>query len=121
VAIAAVNAFEARRLWASPTLLGGHDIRADELSARACALAGKRPPRFKVSARATATAAYWAEWCFAVMGQRAPMPSLPALLLCEAWATGQGEAHRLGMRPRPLDETLRDSIAWYQRIGYLRD
>jgi hypothetical protein len=55
------------------------------------------------------------------MGMPAPFPSLPALLLCEARATGIAEQQRaLGVLPRPLEETLRDAIAWYRQLGNLR-
>jgi dihydroflavonol-4-reductase len=118
VARASLAALDAG-LFQTPLLIGGHDIRADELTARACALAGKRPPLLLSSARATATAAYWTEWMFSALRQPAPFPSLPALLLCEARATGLGEEQRaLGVLPRSLDETLSDAIAWYQAIGY---
>lgn len=107
-------------LFARPLLLSGHDVGADALSARACALVGRRPPVLRASARVTAAAAYGTEWLLSAAGLPAPFPSLPALLLCEARATGVGESQRaLGVLPRPLDETLRDSIAWYRRIGYL--
>lgn len=107
-------------LFARPLLLSGHDIGADALSARACALVGRRPPVFRASARVTAAAAYGTEWLLSAAGLPAPFPSLPALLLCEARATGVGAWQRaLGVLPRPLDETLRDAIAWYRRIGYL--
>lgn len=120
VARGAIAALEAE-LFGQPILLAGHDIRADHLSARACQLAGKRPPLFRASTRATATAFYWTELLFEAMGRRAPFPSLPALLLCEARATGLGDAQRaLGVLPRPLDETLRDAIEWYWQLGYLR-
>jgi dihydroflavonol-4-reductase len=119
VACGAVAALEAN-LFARPLLLAGHDIRADHLSARACQLAGRRPPILRASTRATATAFYWTEWFFEAMGRRAPFPSLPALLLCEARATGIGDAQRtLGVLPRPLEETLVDSIEWYRQLGYL--
>jgi dihydroflavonol-4-reductase len=120
VARGAVAALEAE-LYGQPILLAGHDIRADHLSARACQLAGRRPPILRASTRAAATAFYWTEWFFEAMGRRAPFPSLPALLLCEARATGIGDAQRaLGVMPRPLDETLRDAIEWYWQLGYLR-
>lgn len=118
VARGAVAALEAG-LFARPFLLSGHDIGADALSARACALVGRRPPILRASTRMTATAAYCTEWLFGSMALPAPFPSLPALLLCEARATGIGEAQRaLGVMPRPLHETLLDAIAWYRRIGY---
>ena len=102
-------------LFGAPLLMAGHDVRADALSARACSIAGVRPPRLRGSARAAATLAYWAERAFTLTGRRAPFPSLPALLLCEARAMGLGTEQRaLGALPRPLDETLSDSIAWYR-------
>ena len=119
VARGAIAALEAG-VFGKPLLFGGHDIRADELAARACALVGRRPPRLRASIRAAATAAYWTERLFAATGRRAPMPSLPLLLSCEVWGTGMGEAQRpLGAWPRPLEDTLRDSLEWYRRLGYL--
>jgi dihydroflavonol-4-reductase len=107
-------------LFARPLLPAGHDLGAHELAARACALAGRRPPALRASARAAATAAVWTEWVLGTMGLETPSPSLPALLLCEARATGVGEAQRaLGVLPRPLEETLRDAMEWYRALGYM--
>jgi dihydroflavonol-4-reductase len=98
-----------------PIPLCGHNVRADALCRRICELAGVPPPPFPASARLAAWALVWTEAAWAAGGRPSPLPALPALLLCDSYPMEPGPAQRaLGLRPRPLDRTLADAIAWHR-------
>lgn len=116
---AAVRAAVEQSRFGRPIPLAGHNSRSDALVARICHLAGVSAPRFKVSARLAAGGALWAETVWALVGQPSPLPTIGLLLILDGYATQpSAEQRALGVLPRPLDETLRDSIAWYRRLGY---
>jgi len=102
-------------VFGSPIPITGHDIPADVLAARICELAGVRSPPLRASARLAATGAFWMEAALSLGGRPSPLPSLALLLVLDAYAMGPPiAAMRLGEGVRPLDETLRDAIAWYR-------
>ena len=123
VAIAVVSAIEEER-FGEPILLCGHDVMLDELGARICALGGRRPPPWRTPANLVGlgvAASRWTDALFALGGRPSPWPSLTLSisLLYEFFPMKPGAAQRaLGASPRPLMETLRDSVDWYRRIGY---
>ena len=96
----------------------GHNIRVDALTRQICALGGVAPPRLRAPLLLAMTGAYWAETTYALMGRDGPWPSLPILLTAAGRAMSiSAEQTALGIRPRPLDQTLRDALDWYRRIG----
>jgi dihydroflavonol-4-reductase len=116
---AAVRAALEQRRFAVPILLAGHDSRTDVLAARVCHLAGAPAPRLQVSARLAAGGALWAEAAWAFFGHPSPLPAIGLLLILDSYPMQPSvEQRALGALPRPLDDTLRDSIAWYRRLGY---
>lgn len=105
--------------YGKPLLLGGHDLRVDTLARRVCALGEVSPPLLRVSARLSAASLYWTEAACAMGGKPPPVPSLSLLLLCDGSPLGPAtELRQLGLRARPLDETLSDAVEWYRRLGY---
>ena len=118
VALAARLAVEQRR-FGEPILLAGHDTRSDSLALRVCQLAGVAPPRRRLPARLAAGAMLATEAGWALLGRPSPVPALGSLLVLDGYPMQPGPVQRaLGVAPRPLDETLRDAIAWYRSIGY---
>jgi dihydroflavonol-4-reductase len=116
---AAVRAALEQHRFGTPIPLAGHDSRTDALAARVCDLAGVPAPRLQVSARLAAGAALWAEAAWAFVGRPSPLPTIGLLLILDGYPMQpSAEQRALGALPRPLDETLRDSIAWYRRLGY---
>jgi dihydroflavonol-4-reductase len=116
---AAVRAAVEQQRFGTPIPLAGNNVRTDKLAARVCDLAGVSAPRLSVSARLAAGAALWAETVWALLGRPSPFPALGPLLILESYPMyPSAEQLALGALPRPLDETLRDSIAWYRDIGY---
>ena len=115
----AVRAAVEQQHFGAPIQLAGHDSRTDTLAARVCAFAGVPAPRLRVSARLVAGGALWAEAAWALAGRPSPLPVIGQLLLLEGYPMRPSMGQRaLGAMPRPLDETLRDSIAWYKQLGY---
>ena len=96
----------------------GHNLSIDALTRQICALAGVPAPTFRAPLLLSLAGAYWAESAAALAGRRTPWPSLPILLT----AAGRNmalskEQIALGIRPRPLEQTLIDAIDWYRQIG----
>jgi len=99
--------------------LCGHNIPVSGLIAEICRIGGARPPRLRASTTLSAAAAYWAEAAWALVGRSSPFPALPLLLLCASHAMQPtADQQWLGIRPRPLQQTLRAAIDWYRRLGY---
>lgn len=123
VAIALVSAVEEER-FGEPILLCGHSVMLDELGARICALDGRRPTPTRTPGNVVGlgvAVSRWADALFALAGRTSPWPSLTLsiALLYETFPMAPGPVQRaLGATPRPLNGTLRDTVAWYRRIGY---
>lgn len=122
VAIALVSAVEEER-FGEPVLLCGHSLMLDDLAARICALGGRRMPVRTPAAMVGLGVAVsrWTDALFALGGRSSPWPSLTLSisLLYETFPMAPDPVQRaLGASPRPLAGTLRDTVAWYRRIGY---
>jgi nucleoside-diphosphate-sugar epimerase len=116
---AAVRAALERHRFGAPIPLAGHNSRTDALATRVCNLAGVPAPRLHVSARLAAGAALWGEAAWAFVGRPSPLPTIVLLLILDGYPMRpSAEQRALGAMPRPLDETLRDSIAWYRHLGH---
>ncbi|MDI1444179.1 NAD-dependent epimerase/dehydratase family protein [Polyangium sp. 6x1] len=114
-AAAAIRGALEAEAFGTPIPITGHDVPADALAARICQLAGVRPPPLRASARLSAASAFWMEAALSLGGRPSPLPSLSLLLVLDAYAMGPPIATtRFGEGVRPLDETLRDAIAWYR-------
>lgn len=114
------RAVEAGR-FGRPIALAGTNLSVAELAAQACRIIGVAPPPLWGSARVGAAAALWMEGAFALAGRASPVPALGALLLCDGVAMRPSMDQRcLALLPRPLEETLLDTLSWYQALGYLQ-
>jgi dihydroflavonol-4-reductase len=103
-----------RECFGQPIALSGHNLPADQLAARVCALAEVPAPGARVPLWPTILGALWVDAAHAVLGRESPYPALSVLLIGVSEALEVGEVQRqLGAAPRPLDETLRDAIAWH--------
>lgn len=101
-----------------PVTIGGHDITVHDLTDRIVDLSGaRRPPRWRALS-AGAAVLYAAETTLGAAGFRSPYPSLPVLLTLASGPvaiTGAQRTH--GPALRPLNDTLRDEIAWHRARG----
>jgi hypothetical protein len=99
-------------------MVTGHDLRVVELAGRAAAVAGIDSRPIEVPAVAGRAAGR----LFDVLGRLgAPVPAgsdAMAVLLTYPGSRQDG-LDDLGVTLRPLDETLRDTIAWLRQAGHL--
>ncbi|MEP6733533.1 MAG: NAD-dependent epimerase/dehydratase family protein [bacterium] len=94
--------------------LVGHNVAMDDLVRRIGDIANVRAQVIGVDTRATVVAAFWLEATLAMTGRAAPDAWRAAPLIADAWPMQESAEQRaLGVRIRPLDETLRDAIAWH--------
>jgi dihydroflavonol-4-reductase len=90
-------------------VLGGHDLRWVELIERVARLSGVHNP-VVVLPREAAAAARVAESLGVGLAEG-------VMLMAENWWYSSAKARReLGFRPRSLDRTLRDTIAWLREL-----
>ena len=116
---AALRAALEQRRFGIPIALAGHDCRTDVLATTVCALARASAPRLRLPARLTVAGVLFAEAGWALLGRSSPLPAIGPLLVLDGYAMAPSADQRaLGVLPRPLDETLRDAIAWYRSLGY---
>jgi dihydroflavonol-4-reductase len=102
-----------------PIPLCGHNLEANELAWRICALGRVAPPPLRFPARLNVGAALGMEAVWALAGRASPIPALAVLLQCDSGPRGIGSVQqRLGIYPRPLDVTLGDAISWYRWRGF---
>lgn len=118
VADSAIAALEAER-YGEPIVLTGHNISVDMLFAWICEIGGARPPRTYVPASIAIAGSYWAELALGLLGQETPLPSV-FLMLASAFdcPAPYRQQLKLGVRPRPLYESILDAVGWYRQIGY---
>ncbi len=118
VADAVVSALEAEK-FGQPIPLSGHNISVGMLFSWICEICNVPPPRTNVPASLAIAGSYWTELALALLGQKTPLPSVFPMLAntldCPEPDRLQVE---LGLRLRPLYETILDAIEWYRQIGY---
>jgi nucleoside-diphosphate-sugar epimerase len=95
----------------------GHSVQVDALARRCCEIAGVKAPRFSTDALVGTAALYSLEATLALAGRKTPWPSLPTMLVASSYVA-QPSPEQLAHKgqPRPLDNTLADSIAWYKKL-----
>jgi len=93
-------------------VLGGHDLHWVELIERVARLSGVSRP-LVVLPRESGALARRAE----LLGLPSPVAGEGVLLMAQNWRYSSAKARRaLGYRPRSLDRTLRDTVAWYTEL-----
>jgi dihydroflavonol-4-reductase len=94
-------------------LLSGENVTADELLARAGAIAGVRPTRFRPPAFVLRALAGAVELYSRIRHKPAPITrDVLQIIGRYAWYDTTKARTELGWTPRPLDQTLADTIAW---------
>ena len=99
--------------------LTGHNTSIESLLAEVAGLGGNPAPRLRYPAEFSVLPSYWAEIMWAAIGRESPMPSLLPVLICEQdWMDISAEQLDLDITPRPLGETIEDTVGWYRELGY---
>jgi dihydroflavonol-4-reductase len=118
VASGLVSAVEAQR-YGMPNLFSGHNVSGELLFGWICEVGNVRPPVLSMPASVSAYLGYWWENVMRSLGTSTPYNSLAAMLVYQhEWMPPSRALRDLGVRIRPLYETLVDSVHWYQGIGY---
>lgn len=97
----------------------GHNTSIGDLLDEIGRQTGVAPPRWRFPAPLAVLPSYWAEFAWASIGRASPLPALLPVLVSEQRWANQGARPTLGVTPRPLAQTVADTLAWYQRLGYL--
>lgn len=99
--------------------LVGHNTSIEQLLSDVAGLSGTTAPRWRYPAEFSVLPSYWAEMMWAAVGRKSPLPSLLPVLVCEqAWTHTGAQQRELGVSPRPLSETIQDTVRWYRALGY---
>ncbi len=118
VAVAQVVALERGQIG-ERYILGGHNISVRQALTVAATLAGVHPPRLPVSLKLVDILVRLGE----AIGHLPliPPPPLEHVKTMRQWQPLNTEKaqHELGLVPRPLAETIRDSLVWFQKYRYI--
>lgn len=96
------------------TILGGHNVTVRELLERVADLTGRRPPRGRLPLGALEAVARLAA---VVPGMAGAAGHLRAMRRWQGYDTSKAR-RELGLTPRPLTETLRDTLEWLEASGH---
>lgn len=102
------------------TILGGHNVTIDQVVRAIAAAAGLPPPRVHIPLGLL----YGPAWLIERFISRLfpPLNRLPtyslALVRKAGWYDCRKAQRELGLRPRPLQATFDDAVAWFRAHGY---
>ena len=100
----------AAEMYGRPIALAGHNVSVAELVRLIIGV-----PPVCVDSRVAAAAAWWTEAVFATTGQRVPDLWRAVPLIADSFPmTPSPEQSGLGVRLRPLAETIRDAVAFHR-------
>ncbi|MEY3013086.1 MAG: hypothetical protein RIT45_1821 [Pseudomonadota bacterium] len=118
VALTALAALE-QRAFGEPILLAGHSRPFSTFIDAFCDELGCAAPALRAPAVAGVPALVGAERVLGALGRPSPVPTLTVSIVLECGAMERSDAQRaLGVPPRPLDETVRDTVRWYRGPAY---
>jgi dihydroflavonol-4-reductase len=116
---AAVAAALDNAAYGETITLSGHNTTTDALLAQLCNSGNVQSPQWGIPAALSIAPLLWIEVLWATIGSTSPLPSLVPTLLCEQrWVETSAAQDNLGVNLRPLAETARDTVSWYQKLGY---
>lgn len=101
-------------------ILGGEDMTLRDILTRVAALAGRTPPRLRLSQRALEPVARASELWARISG-REPLLTVDGLRLSRKhmYFTSERARRELGYHSRPAAQAIADAVEWYRAEGYL--
>jgi dihydroflavonol-4-reductase len=104
-------------------ILGGENLTLGEILTLIAIVAGRRPPRLRLSADLILPIAYLSELAARLRGAGEPLLTVDGLRMARKRMhfTSAKAERELGYRSRPAADAVRDALAWYRRNGYLAD
>jgi dihydroflavonol-4-reductase len=102
-------------------LLGGENLSVLEVFTRLAKLTGLSPPTRRVPYAVALVAAYVSEFVADVFTHQRPAATVTGVALTRRrMHFDASESLRgLGLRPRPVDQTLAETVAWFRACGWL--
>jgi dihydroflavonol-4-reductase len=102
------------------TILGGHNVTIDEVMRAVATAAGRPPPRIRIPLALLYAPAWLVEQAARLFPGMAYLPTYSLDLVRKAGWYDSSKAQRdLGLRPRPLEQTFEDAVAWFRGHGYI--
>jgi len=94
-------------------LLSGHDVMADDLLKQIAAIAGVRPPRWRLPTWAAYVLVTVMQAVSVLRGKQPPITrNVLEILGRYAWYDTSRARRELGWEPRPLQQTLEETLNW---------
>jgi len=102
-------------------LLGHENLSIYEVFVALAGLTGLPPPRWRVPYGVALAAAYASEFVADVVTHRAPAATVTGVRLTRRRMhfDPRRSLDELGLRPRPVRESLADAVAWFRQVGWL--
>lgn len=102
-------------------ILGGQNATLSEILGVVAAELGRRPPRFRIPHAAAVPLAFVAE-AMARRTGRAPLLTRDGLRMSKnrMFFTAAKAERELGYQARPYAQAVKDAIAWFRHVGYVR-
>lgn len=101
-------------------VLGGENMSLQQILAAVAAVAGRKPPRFKLPHGAVLPVAYVAEFIAHLTG-RPPLATVDGVRMAKKhmyFSSARAE-RELGYRARPAAAAFADAVAWFADAGYM--
>jgi dihydroflavonol-4-reductase len=102
-------------------LLGHENLSIYQVFLTLARLTGLPPPRWRVPYGVALAAAYVSEFVADVVTHRAPAATVTGVRLTRRRMhfDPRRSLDELGLRPRPVSDSLADAVAWFLQIGWL--
>jgi dihydroflavonol-4-reductase len=102
-------------------LLGHENLSIREVFGRLARLTGLPEPSRRVPYAVAVAAAYVSELWADVVTHRAPAATVTGVKLTRRTMhfDPRRSLDELGLRPRPVDDSLADAVAWFRQVGWL--
>ncbi len=102
-------------------LLGHENLSIREVFARLARLTGLPEPRWRVPYPVALAAAYASEFVADVFTHRAPAATVTGVKLTRRVMhfDPRRSLDELGVKPRPVSESLADAVSWFREVGWI--
>jgi dihydroflavonol-4-reductase len=103
-------------------ILGGQNLTLKQIFTQIAANTGRPAPRVRLPHNLILPIAYVAEGWARLLGGGEPRVTVDGVRLAKKhmFFSIDRAKHELGFAPRPVEEALRDAVAWFQQHGYLK-
>ena len=103
-------------------MLGHENLSVRQLFEALARLTGLPGPRWRVPYALALAAAHVSEWLADVVTHRPPAATVTGVKLTRRRMhfDARRSLDELGLRPRPVAESLADTLAWFRAVGWLR-